>query len=92
MYTKAANNGHAGAQGRLGEACEKGDLDLLTDKKEALKWYRQAAEGGHPDAQWRLAIAYEKGELNLAIDDDEALKWWYRQRRVATVGRNSVWE
>ena len=54
MYTKAANNGHAGAQGRLGDAYENGDLDLLTDKKKALKWHRQAAEGGDGYAQYSL--------------------------------------
>ena len=36
MYTKAANNGHAGAQGRLGDTYENGDFGLLIDKKEAL--------------------------------------------------------
>ena len=63
MYINAAEGGHAGAQWRLGDAYEHGDLDLLTDKDEAFKWYRQAAEGSSAGAQRRLGFAYEIGKL-----------------------------
>ena len=55
---------------------EFGDLGLLSEKVEALKWYRQAAKGGDAGAQRRLAHAQIDGELNLAIDKEEALKWY----------------
>ena len=40
----------------------------MTDKKEALKWYRQAAEGGDGHAQYSLGWTYEFGDLGTLTD------------------------
>ena len=40
---KAAEGGHAGAQVRLGKACEYGELTLATDLEAARTCYRDAA-------------------------------------------------
>jgi len=44
---KAAKNGHAGAQYKVGCSC--------TSKREARKWLTKAAEQGHEDAKEKLA-------------------------------------
>lgn len=69
---KAAEQGDADAQYRLGECYAK-------DEAEALKWYHKAAEQGHEGAKGRLVDWYK-------LEEDHAVKWyrkaevgWYRK-------------
>ena len=69
---KAAEQGDADAQYRLGEFYAK-------DEAEALKWYHKAAEQGHEGAKGRLVDWYK-------LEEDRAVKWyrkaevgWYRK-------------
>jgi cell division protein FtsZ len=71
---KAAEQGHADAQFRLGEAYRKGE-GVPADKTEAVKWYRLAAEQGHANAQFILGYAYDVGK-GVPEDKVEAAKWW----------------
>jgi len=48
---------------------------LMTDHKEAVKWFRQAAEQGHADAQCRLGVVYGSGIGGVKQDKKEATKW-----------------
>ena len=51
MWFEMAAKGVGGyAQLRLAEAYERGELGLVTDEEEALKWHRKAAEGGDDGA------------------------------------------
>ena len=59
-YRKAAEQGHAEAQFRLGAMYFSGD-GVPRDDVGALKWYRLAAEQGHVEAQDDLAYMYENG-------------------------------
>ena len=52
-YRKAAEQGHRGAQERLGW-CYRLGYGVTKDKTEATKWYRKAAEQGHKPAQEAL--------------------------------------
>ena len=61
LYNSAAAGGHAGAQRRLGEAYEKGELGQEIDLEAARTWYQNAAEGGNEDAQSRLGDAHWRG-------------------------------
>ena len=76
LYAKAAEGGHAGAQCRLGDAYEYGQLGLKIDIDMALMWFKKAAGGGDLDAQCRLGDAYEDGQLGLMIDIEMALMWF----------------
>ena len=76
LYNSAAEGGHAGAQLRLAEAYEKGELGQEIDLQLALMWYRKAAEGGDKDAQSRLGDAHWRGQLGLEIDLGAALTWF----------------
>jgi len=75
MY-RAAENGVPEAQFWLGEAFEQNLWFGVTDKQEALKWFRKAAEGGNPDAQAELGRRYLRGE-DLEQDYGRAV-YWYR--------------
>lgn len=58
-YLKAAEQGHAPSQLRLGFLyAEKHFTNAVTDLDEAEKWFRKAAEQGLPDAEFRLGNFY----------------------------------
>ena len=75
-YSKAAEQGNAEAQYKLGNMYN-GDDDVR-DIKEANKWYNKAAEQGNVEAQVKL------GDISLLYfysnederDKEEAIKWY----------------
>jgi TPR repeat protein len=58
---RAAENGVPEAQFWVGVGFEE-HLFGVTDKQEALKWFRLAAEGGSLDAEYVLGLRYELGD------------------------------
>jgi TPR repeat protein len=73
-YRKAAEQGDAEAQSRLGDLYAKG-IGVGRDYGEAAKWYRKAADQGHTQAQYELGGLYVQG-LGVARDYSEAAKWY----------------
>lgn len=70
---KAAEQGEADAQYRLGTCYAFGD-GVETNEAEALKWYHKAAEQGHEGAKGQLVAWYK-------LEEDRAVKW-YRKAEV----------
>ena len=70
-WQRAAEQGHADAQARLGWAHLNTPPVAI---EEALRWFREAAQQGHPDGQFGLATMYS---LGVAVDEDsaEAVRW-----------------
>jgi TPR repeat protein len=60
-FRLAAEQGHTGAQFRLGLAYGLGD-GVPQDYGEAVRWFRLAAEQGHADAQATLGYMYAAGQ------------------------------
>jgi len=79
-YRKAAEQGDAGAQFRLGMAYLHGD-GVEKDEKEALHWLRKAAQND-PQLQYSLGEVYYNGD-GITKDDKEAVKWY---RKAAEQG------
>ena len=73
-YRKAAENGNAEAQFRLGFDCE--------DKAEAMSWLRKAAIQGFTGAQVQLGMGYMVGRGG-SKDRTEAVRWY---RKAAELG------
>ena len=71
-YRKAAEQGHAEAQHKLGRMYHQ---DIPQDFRQAAVWYRKAAEQGHPQAQWYLGDMYSEG-LGVLQDFVEAHMWY----------------
>ena len=71
-YRKAAEQGHAGAQFAVGEACRNGSGTEL-DRVAAAGWYRKAAEQGHAEAQYRLALMCHDGD-GVPMDKAEVIR------------------
>jgi TPR repeat protein len=69
-YTKAAEQGHAPAQNKVG--CIHHDKEQYD---EAFKWYMKAANQGFTDAEINLGIYYEDG-LGVEKNIPEAIKWY----------------
>lgn len=57
MWRKAAQQGYAPAQVRLGDILDKAEED-----EEAVTWYRKAAEQGSAAGEYGLGQMYAKGE------------------------------
>jgi TPR repeat protein len=72
-YTKAAEEGHAGAQNNLGLMYTFGN-GVAKDEGEAAKWFAKSAEQDNPSAWVSMGRIYEYGE-GLAQDDVKAVYW-----------------
>ena len=75
-YRKAAEQGLANAQYKLGVAYVTGN-GVEKDAAEAVKWYRKAAEQGYAKAQCFLGLCYAEG-YGVTKDEAEAAKWYHK--------------
>ena len=73
-YRKAAEQGHAPAQNRLGWMYEKGE-GTEADYAEAVTWYQRAAEQGHINAMNDLGYMHRQG-WGVPQSYSEALRWF----------------
>jgi len=78
---KAAEQGDARAQFKLGEMYDNGE-GVPQDYAEAMKWWRKAAEQGVPEAQHNLGVMYDNGR-GVPQDYAEAMQWY---RKAAKQG------
>jgi len=65
FYRQAAQQGHAGAQNRLGQYYHSG-LGVAQDLDQALTWLEQAAQQGDPQHLFDLATALEGSDPTRA--------------------------
>ncbi|MBE6188479.1 MAG: PEGA domain-containing protein [Rikenellaceae bacterium] len=77
-YRKAAEQGNAAAQNRLG-ICYNIGLGVGKDSNEAIKWYRKAAEQGNAVAQNNMGNYYNERQ-----NYTEAARWY---RKAAEQGQ-----
>ncbi|KAJ1450512.1 hypothetical protein M885DRAFT_621580 [Pelagophyceae sp. CCMP2097] len=74
LYERAAAQGHAPAQNKLGQSYTAG-LGVQIDYKTAALWSRRAAEQGYPTGQYNLGQMFYHGK-GVAQSYDEAARWW----------------
>ena len=86
-YQKAAEQGYAQAQNRLGECYFYGQ-GKPENKFAAVKWYEKAAEQGIANAQYSLGYCYEKG-YGVTKDKEQAMQWY---KKAADQGHESAKE
>jgi hypothetical protein len=75
-FRKAALQGNAEAQGKIGIAYQLGKGDLPKDYKEAAKWFLKAAEQGAFNRYYNLGFLYENGGYGLPKDYVQAYMWY----------------
>ena len=80
-YRKAAEQGNAAAQNKLG-ICYNIGLGVAKDSNEALKWYRKAAEQGNAVAQNNMGNHYNERQ-----NYTEAARWY---RKAAEQGQTAA--
>ena len=73
-FEKAAKQGHAEAQARLG-FCYSVGRGVAEDDAKAFQWYEKAAKQGHTEAQYHLGDFYDSGR-GVAEDEAKALQWY----------------
>jgi TPR repeat protein len=77
-HRKAADQGHAEAQYKLGENYSYGSgISLDRADAEAARWYRRAADQGHVDAQYKLGEIHVYGR-GVPRDHAEAASWYHK--------------
>ena len=72
-YRKAAEQGHAEAQFKVGLLYEKG-RGLPRHYGKAAEWYLKAAEQNFDNAQYRLGILHDKG---LGVEKNPVLAYMW---------------
>lgn len=72
-YSKAAVQGNADAQLKLGEAYETG-AGVRQDYAQSVFWYHEAAIQGNTRAQYELGLAYQ-----WELHDNVQAAFWYRK-------------
>ena len=72
-YRLAADQGHAGAQNRLGFSYSQGE-GIPQDVAQAIRWFRRAANQNDAGAQFSLGSMYMNGE-GVLQDYVEAHMW-----------------
>jgi uncharacterized protein len=72
--TRAAQEGHADAQFKLGSMYYNG-YGVTEDRAETMKWYRKAADQGHVMAQANVAYLYRAG-WGVEKDFVQAYFWY----------------
>lgn len=75
-FRKAAEQGYAEAQNKLG-SCHEYGIGTTRDCAEAVRWYRKSAENGWPAAQYDIGSRYEKG-IGIVKDEAEAVRWHHK--------------
>ena len=73
-FRKAAEQGHAEGQFRLGFCYDCG-LGVAEDQSKEVYWFRKAAEQGHAEGQFRLGLDYYYGS-GVAEDQSKAVYWF----------------
>lgn len=81
-YLKAAEQGYAVAQYKLGHLYIVGREGVPRDYKKAFAWYHKAASQGNVDAQGELGSMYDHAE-GVPQDYKQAVYWW---RKAAEQG------
>lgn len=74
LVRRAAENGYAPAQSRLGRMHLRGDI-VENDPALAAQWFERAARAGDPLAQYELGQLRYKGQ-GVEADIYEAYKWF----------------
>jgi TPR repeat protein len=77
-FRKAADQGNADAQERLGLMYVYGADGLAKDDAQAVTWFRRAARQENAEAQAFLGFMYVRGQGGLTEDDAQAV-FWYRK-------------
>jgi TPR repeat protein len=76
LFLKAANEGHAKAQFKVGRIYDNAE-GVPDDDATAIKWFIKSAELGYPDAQVQVGWMYQQGE-GVPQDFDQALTWFLK--------------
>jgi hypothetical protein len=79
-YRKAADQGYALAQYRLGLLYQQKESGIMKDDAQAATWLRKAADQGNAPAQAALGLCFSQG-TGVAQDDAQAAAWF--QKAVA---------
>ena len=83
-FRKAAEQGHAEAQYKLGKMYEDG-RGVEQDSKKAIEWYQKAADRGLHGALYTLGKMYEDGR-GVEQNNRKAVEWYWKAAEQHSIG------
>jgi TPR repeat protein len=86
-YSKAADQGNAEAEYRLGQAYVQGANNLPRDRLQGLALMIRAGEHGHATSLRSIGDFYRNGLFGFPKDDAEAIAWY---RKAADLGSDTA--
>jgi TPR repeat protein len=86
-YSKAADQGNAEAEYRLGQAYVQGARNLPRDRSQGLALMIRAGEHGHATSLCSIGDFYRNGLFGFPKDDAEAIAWY---RKAADLGSDTA--
>ncbi|KAK3842082.1 MAG: hypothetical protein J3R72DRAFT_523840 [Linnemannia gamsii] len=87
-YSKAAEQGHAEAQFRMGGYYSEG-FAVPKDYAKAMEWFLKSARQGNCDAQFSVGYMHAGGD-GVPEDKNKALEWMYREETDTQEGLQAI--
>ncbi len=84
---RAAKEGNASANHRLGWMYARGQINGAKDEKMAVKYWKKSAELGDPLAQTDLGVMYWRGE---GVDKDIVLAYYWLAKSSNQTGQENL--
>ena len=88
MYSRASENGHAGAQYNYAVFHEYGLGGLCVDKHEALRWYEIAADNGNANA--KESVEFLQKEIGSRQKSPNLLEMLFSDIWISKQSKTSV--
>lgn len=77
LLRAAADQGHGPAMRLLGHVHHKGQIGVVRDPTEAMRWFAKGAKADDPESQFELGLGYFSGD-GVTRSPSMTAWWWHK--------------